>query len=284
MLPSWDGLDPEVQAAIIGALVTVITATLGAILILYQIGRQAQHALKQDKNNEAIKLKMQVYENVLSITREMMSAEVGLGSYISSFESDVRLCKFMHKSGYPWSAPKARSAALTSRYNALSRASNEVIGMIERWQIIDPRIMVFRTAINVAMHEIRLAYTEDYFHTALRLMPHEKAESRQGSLFPWSLPDDHSVENLSRATSNLRNAIFTLGGYMHDFQIEMQNILLGDLFRRSLPPRYPINPEVVVVRLENHLQLSAYFENDTAWGREKARTEARVRTELAGGQ
>ncbi len=71
-----------------------------------------------------------------------------------------------------------------------------------------------------------------------------------------------------------------LGCYIHDFQVEMQNLLLGELFKQKLPPREPIDPNLVVVQFERYKELAEYFERETAWGRGKARIEGEVRGEV----
>ena len=68
----------------------------------------------------------------------------------------------------------------------------------------------------------------------------------------------------------MQNVIF-------DFQVEMQNLSLGGLFEGKAKRREPIDPKYVVVRIDRHDELLRHFETQTAWGRDKAETEASVR-------
>jgi hypothetical protein len=48
----WNGLSSEVQAAMVGAAVTVLTATGGALLVVWQMGRQARDTLTANRETE----------------------------------------------------------------------------------------------------------------------------------------------------------------------------------------------------------------------------------------
>ena len=50
----------------------------------------------------------------------------------------------------------------------------------------------------------------------------------------------------------------------YDFQVEMQNILVGPRFSNVVPSRQPIDPRHAVISLENYSLLTRYFREDTA--------------------
>ena len=56
-------------------------------------------------------------------------------------------------------------------------------------------------------------------------------------------------------------------GYLHDFQVEMQRLLLRELFKHDVPIREPIGPSIIVLNLRNHRALTKHFMEETAWGR-----------------
>ena len=61
-----------------------------------------------------------------------------------------------------------------------------------------------------------------------------------------------------------------LNGYNEDFQIAMQNLLLGGLFNRKLSRRDPLGSKEPVVTPDQHAQLMNYFRSNTAWGQARA--------------
>jgi hypothetical protein len=265
-----------VKAAIVGALATVAAATLGAIAVVLQIGKQARAAIDQNRHNESMKLKLQVYQEIVAICRNASDAEVALSSYIRSFSLDIAVSKQMRQIGQKWMVPKARVRDLIDKSHAVSMNAIEIIMLTERWQIIDSRIELMRTAANVASHDIREAFAP-YLDLALRVMPQELPGHPQQNPLAWQPPDEAITERLEVLGETLLKALDSLGGYIHDFQIEMQNLLLGELFGQKVPTRKPIDPDAVVVQLDRHKELASHFEANTAWGREKARIEREVR-------
>ena len=57
----------------------------------------------------------------------------------------------------------------------------------------------------------------------------------------------------------------------------MQNILLSELFQRVLPAREPLDPNLKVVKLDKYAELDKFFNEQTEWGRNKARIQEEVR-------
>jgi hypothetical protein len=274
----WGGLSPDIQAAVIGALATVGTATLGAMAVVWQIGRQARHAIQQNQHNEGLKLKLRVYEEIVAICRDASDAEIELSSYVRAFATDIALFRQMTRGGLAWPVPKARIAVLNEKKYALSRKTTAIISFTERWQIIDPRMEIVRIATNAATHDIDMAFPP-YLDTASRIMPQEiPGHPKQGTLFPWHPPDDQTAQQLETVGKDFLDALMNLGSYIYDFQVEMQNLLLGELFKHKVPPRKPIDPDAIVVELERHKELAEYFDKKTAWGRYKAHIESEVRS------
>jgi hypothetical protein len=133
--PFWGGLTPEMQAALIGAIATVSTATLGAMAVIWQIGRQAHHAIQQNRHNEALKLKLQVYEQIVATCRAAEHAVTELWADVHGFQFDVSLYR---QNAPQWPVPKARAKILLDKRSNLDRMSAEVIFLTERWQITYP--------------------------------------------------------------------------------------------------------------------------------------------------
>lgn len=274
---AWSGLPKELQGAVIGAGATVVAAmfaaTFGAVAVFWQIGRQARSAIRQNQHNEALKLKLEVYKEIVPICRDAISADVGLSSYIQQFKIEVALFGQMTQAGLEWPVPKARLPILLEKKGATDRSLIEIISVTERWQIIDPRIEIFRIAINAAKHDVDAAF-QAYFKAAGPITPHEIST---GKLRPWNPPDEETGRQFAAAASGIFDALMTLGSYIYDFQIEMQNALVGELFKQKLPARKPIVSGAIVIQLDRHMELAIHFDKNTAWGQDKARVEGNIR-------
>ncbi len=264
--------------AIIGALATVVAGTVGALVVVWQIGEQAKQALRQNRDNEAVKLKLRVYEEVAGICRRAVHAEIELGSYARAFEMSVGLIETWQGRGLPWQVPRQRVPELQRLNREFDSALLDAISATERWQVIDPRIDLFRFALNAAMHDAREAYMA-YHRFAVRAMPMEiPDEQSQGRLFPWRLPNVREANDL---THTLSEALGTCGAYLGDMQTEMQNLLIGELFGHRIAAREPVDPRLVAVRLDRYDELKRHFETETAWGRRAQEVMSEVRSQFA---
>jgi hypothetical protein len=88
-----------------------------------------------------------------------------------------------------------------------------------------------------------------------------------------------------RGPSNRRRGLLAalddIQSYAEDFLVELQNILLGDLFGYSVSHRAPIDPNSRVVSLANFDELEGWFNNSTPWGRHCAKVVKETRQRLS---
>lgn len=270
---------PDIQAAIIGALATVVVGTVGALMVVVQIGEQARGALAQNRDNEAVKLKLRVYEEVAEICRRAVHAEVELSGFVRNFLSNVRLIQGWQSQGVPWRPPRERFQSYQDLVRAFDDATSDAVFAIERWMIIDPRVDLFRDAIGAAKHDI-MECSGKYVPIAIRAMPMPLPDDGSGQerLFPWTLPN---VERLTEASEPYVEALGECGAYLGDLQVAMQNLLLGDLFNNRLEAREPLDPRLIAVRLDRYDELKPHFRMNTAWGLRAEQTIFEVKEALA---
>lgn len=273
----WSRLQPNVQAALIGAGATVTAATIGALVVARQIRKQAANAIRQNSHNEALKLKLKVYEEIIEVVQRCQDASSSLSSFVRVFSVGVQLARNACARAQRIVVPDGRAPVFLDLQKSFAQSAVMMVFLTERWQIIDPRIEVFRTAFNSALHDVRSAYTK-YVKIAVELMPVVRPDGQ--SIFPWSPPDDLQFAALDQAGKSLIEAVDKLASFAYDFQGEMQNLLVGELFGKQVPPRASIDPSYPVIRLEHHAKLEAYFLTDTAWGRSKTKVEEEVRKGL----
>lgn len=272
-------LRPDILASLIGALATIAAGTLGVLVVVWQIGEQARIAISQNRDNEAVKLKLRVYEEVAEICKRASDAEIMLASFIRGFANNVRMIQTWQAQGVPWSTPRERFAKFQELSSDFANALNDAIFVTERWQVIDPRFDLFRYALNAAMHDVR-ELEKPYVPFIVQAMPMETPPDIAGQtkLFPWRIPD---VERLSALTESLSDALGTCGAYIGDMQVEMQNQLIGDLFGHRVSPREPLDPRLIAIRLDRYEALKTYFETKSAWGMNAQRVMSEVKANLA---
>lgn len=266
-------LDAQLQAALVGAGATFGAAVIGFGAIVWQLGRQARSAIAQQRDNEATRLKLELYKDIIQIAERVSNSALGLVAYARSLVLAIENAKSFASHGQPYSVPTQRMLELSRLQSAAHLAGVEIISTVERWRIVDTRMSVFQTAINVALHELMEANL-DFFSSALPIAPIEGPVA--GQVFPWSIPSDEKIQAAKVAFDKLEDASGLLGVFVSDFRDAMQIRLLTGLFEGKLVPRRPMDPRYVVVTLEKHEELTRYFETETAWGRSMAAAERRA--------
>lgn len=271
----WE--QPQVQAAIISAVATMVTAGVGIGVLAWQLRRQLANTSAANLHAERMRIKKAIYDEIVRTVGRASRAEVNLSSYVRGLCSDVVLHRDMTAKGLPGLVPKARPSELIELKWKASSRSTDIIRIVERWQIIDPGMRLFQTAINVATHDIDAAWLS-YFQTAIGSIPAEDPRTKQ--LLPYRPPDDQRIAQLRLETDKVLTALNHLGSYIADFQAEMQKSLLGEIFGNDVAVRTPLDPDYIVLDLRKSKELIAHLETKTAWGRNKAEVEARVREQL----
>lgn len=247
----WNALPLDKKAsAVFQPLGTLMIWVLGAFLLLWQIRRQFRNAIKQNLENEKQKLKLQVYETFVPLCTNASNTQSALASFLRSFSMDLSSAQITHHHSKVFIVPSATSSDLLNLRREMMKAAIELLNFIERWAIIDLRMNIFKTAINAALEDISTTLTP-YFQLAARAMPFEKDS--------WTPPDESFTKALEPLADNATNALITFGSYLFDFQAEMQNLLLGELFSHRVPPRSPVDPKHIVVTLDRHDELAALF-------------------------
>lgn len=267
------------SGSIRAALISSCGTALVAVLAFWQIGRQAQYAIKQNQHNEAQKLKVELYKDIVPVCDAAFRKEAELKNYIYLFEQHCRNYKIQRAAGYRAQVPEARVKNLIELRSDVVNAAIEFIKIVERWQIMDPRLDVFKWAMNSAIEDVDNAFNP-YFEASVRVFPIPTESGAGGATLPWDPPTDGDMEIFQGLGKKLTDALNVLGTFVFDFQVEAQNLLLGDLFGYGVPRRSPIDPTATVIRLDQYESLMKHINENTAWGKKKSRLEENVRKAL----
>lgn len=271
-------LDPTIQGALIGSAGTLLTALLAFFGIAWQLKAQRTQSNEAIAENERRKLKATMYEDAVSVARELIDASISLSTSVRSTVLQVRHVATLAGNGQQFVAPRTRIQDILSKSDEVQKAAVRFIFLIEERRFIDPRLLVFRSAMNSAAHDVRLPMTTELF---VKLVDSVQHELPNGEYAPYKVPTVEEAELLREESEKLFAALRDIECYAEDFLVEMQNLLLGDLFGNSVDHREPIDPNSKVISVANYKQLEDWFNNSTPWGRECNRVEAETRERLA---
>ena len=270
ILAQWPTLPDTVKGAVIGGTFTLVSAAAGFGVIVYQLQEQGKNTRNANTETEKLKLKKEIYEDIVEALRDASDAQVELGIFSRFAVNELNNYRAAEANGLQPIIPKSRALKFLEKNADMANKVIRLITFVEKWLIIDPRLDVFRVAINVALYDANATF-HGLFPVILRALPIEMP----GAIVPtWRAPTDGALSQINNLFEHLDHALGNLGGYIDDFEREMQNLLLVDLFQHKVPMRVPRDPKVMVIELSKHIELTAYFENETAWGMSKRQAEA----------
>jgi len=268
-------LQPPVLAALIGAAATCLASVIGFTAVFIQIGRQGRNAIIANQFNEALKRKVEIYELTLGTTRKAQEATTALSSYLRMFGSQVDICRDMKELGLDWRAPTARYP----EYNRLNLEASEavisVIGVIEAWHIIEPKLDVFRLAFGLGLDGLSQVSKNDS-SSLIPAMPVQDRESQ------WEIPSGALRVNVENQIEKQVYQVSRLAAWIADFQTEMQILLLSELFPNRVERRDPPDQEQFCIRLDRYDELIARI-NASDYGRRMIELEAEAWNRFAPG-
>ncbi|TBZ89999.1 hypothetical protein E0H53_09510 [Rhizobium leguminosarum bv. viciae] len=237
---------PPVQAAVITATATCLSALIGFTAVFIQIGRQGRNAIKANTKNEELKRKVEIYERMLEATRTAAVAALDVTGYLGRFRSSLDLRDVFPQWG-KMHPPAERYVEYQGLYNEASTGFIGVITVIESWHIIEPKLDVFSLAISAGLDELRK--TDRAPNLIMKAMPFPGHESS------WAMPDAVERKALEELIDQKTFEINRLSAWVADFQVEMQVLLLGDLFLKPIVRRNPPDPKQFCISLDRYEEV-----------------------------
>ena len=189
-----------------------------------------------------------------------------------------------------WATPVHGPVAEIEQFQQLVQASYSLNGsladlliVIERWEIAEPRLFLFRAAMNSAAHNLSTtaqqltAIAINVGHSRINAAREMQPGGELQELPPF---DGTQVDALEFGVAQLLRAGSEAGGYVHDTRIELQNLLLADIFKHKVLTRKPLDPSIIPLTLERAVELEDYFVNWSPWAIHTAEVKARVQADI----
>jgi len=256
-------MDSSIIAALIGAGITLLAVGVTAAATVFQITKQARTGLK-----------VELYREILAAIDKQGDAERELSTKLRVLNSLIGV--WLRPNQFPGVRPLPNTtwAELNDLFYKCQSDGADLMIFIEKWQIVDPRLDIFRMAFGVAIRDVRETWTP-----ISRLVGAVVAPVAGAPLPPD--PSKETLKSLQTASDALIDAASKLSAWAIDFQLEVQALLLSDLFPNSLTHRVPLDPEYFVVSLNRADALKDYFENRTPWGLEMQAINERTKQLVA---
>lgn len=270
----WHHLDVGIKAALISAVSTLMAAFFGFGAVIIQIRAQGSQARRTIVDTEKRKLKAAIYEDALLVCRAMSDVAIELSTALRIMDVQLRMVDSAVRTGTRYVLPSTRWPFLAAKYERFTDATIKVVFLIENRRIIDPRLLIFRTALSTVLHDTRQLMFSGLYRHLLQALP---VDGPEGGVLPYPPPKLAEINTIKILSDKMLDALGDGTAYSEDLMVELQNLLLGDLFGHKLLPRNPLDPTKKVVTLEQADELEKWFVSSTPWGEMKTATEKEVR-------
>lgn len=192
-----------------------------------------------------MKLKKEVYEEAAELTQSAMNAvEMLRVTMPSILQAGMERPEFHPRALRQWQYETAESALRDARTEVY-----QLMAFIDRRAIMHPGLYIFR-----------LAFKREFFHVEMHHNGYWHLLSRD-----WAAEifDERARGVLLGDVGSFHAHTWHLLNYIRDFTIEMQNLLLGELFDRTVDHR--TENRDFVIRLADHAHLRPRFEETQEW-------------------
>ncbi len=252
MAAFWSSLNPTLQSTLLTNVTTVAIAVAGAIVVLLRIGHEAKNVINQNKQNEAQKLKLRVYEEVATKYEQSSDSIVSLLDFIRTLLLELEAYSKSENKTDDYRRINSRTVEMIKTKTLESSATTAMYGALEKWEIIDPRFHVFKVAFSAISHEIGEAYGELYFKVYTRMPVEFSSNASNNVLMPPKPLSPAELTEITEIGERLVAALNNFLAYVFDLRVEMQNLLLGDLFApHKARTRIPKDKSLIVISLES---------------------------------
>ncbi|PKG59209.1 hypothetical protein [Shewanella sp. GutDb-MelDb] len=253
-------------------LFTILGFIVAALIVIFQLNKQHKSSMEVQNKNKVEELKLQIYHDFDEKLNNLSDASIKAGNYLNQLPENLAL---YHKQVYNNEVPidiKQRPDEFLLVLNYLLSKILQVILLIEKYEVVEPRLKIFQSAFNSVHHNL-MEFYKDLFLALIAVLPKNvKPEDIDkfgcSVISPLAISSDDFVI-LKQLCSKFSNAVSEVGEYQYDLRVESQNLFLGDLFGNTVPSREPIDPKCKVVKITEpeYTRVKNYFDHDSAWGK-----------------
>ncbi|MBA3004445.1 MAG: hypothetical protein FP813_11455 [Desulfurivibrio sp.] len=266
----------------LGDILTFVGIVAGGLIILYQINKQHKGELKVQKENHRDKLRLEIYQEFSSVLDVANNTNSDVGMSVFMMPVHLKIYRDQIASGLNPLPVNSRAQNFLQLHQAASDSCIKLIRLFEKYEIISPELDIFKTAVNVALHDMREVFNK--LHSCmLPILPLDildpQGNTQIGNVIT---PTEQQIGQLEELVNIYKSASDDMCGYLFDLNVELQNIFLKKLFNNKVKKREPLDSSVkVITTVPSEVeQLKKYFEDETPWGEMKKKTEEDVLNNL----
>lgn len=265
-----------------GHLITVLATVLGALMIVWQIGRQRRNEIEAQRENHKLGLRLHVYQEFSSKLLHASDTVGSAGMYAFCIAQHMKL--IVHGNIDSQAQPVSdRAKTFLDLDSIAQREVADVVLLLEKYLIVHPDLDVFRMALSSAAHDLRAAFPS-LFEFMVHRFPMDSVADTGSQIINVHRLSHEECEGAEGLAMSYYDRASDAQCFLSDIQTELQQLFLGPLFPNKPPRRVPADPSKRVLSLEPSAvrSLRQYFLKNTDWGRAAVATSMEVHKKFHG--
>ncbi len=255
------------QGALLSSGTTVLAALIGFGSVLHQIRSQARISRDLERENHRTSLKLEVYQEISACVG---AASDKVSSFIAVAENLKLRLKLAQFAPLFHENDRDNLRRVMDTAAAIGIAQSELMICLEKWVCIDGRLRLFHAAAGAATYDFRKAF-DGFLASAFVYVGPNQADA-QGPI--WTSELAAQAAHLHDLLEVACNRVYDISSYLHDTQVELQTLLVANLFEGKVERRVPLDPASRVLKLETAESQTKWFREQSEWGLECKRQEA----------
>lgn len=225
---------------ILEQLVKVTSVVFGALIIVWQIGKQFKNSLKLQREAKIDELRLELYKEIGTIienaSQALTKAMIGFAYSIpNSFRSRQSLIETFKEFGFIVTPDpiKMRGEDISKLHFDAEDKAQQVFDVMEKYEIVFLELYnELRSKLFNASRELADSHTK-YFNQILPYLPvdvpKEKQEELKATTLNKKLPSEESLKEIDALGNVYLKKAMDLQCILFDLRVEAQNMLLSHM-------------------------------------------------------
>lgn len=240
-----------------------------------------KHALKRQAKDYQHQFQIRTYEQILDPINEALDESGTYMALLNGFSSQISLNHTAQQKDYSPTDLKRRPEDYIQKHHEYLKSLGLLMKSLESILIIEPKLKIFITALSSIHWDISECRTQisqaTYSYLTKDLITIDGTEIKVPPE-PITLEEKDSIQKI---IGDMNEIMIDGTCYIMDLKIELQNILLGEVYHgKKLPHREPVDPKKIVISIENYDALKRNFKENHAIGQEQERLERTIKEQI----
>ena len=244
MTASWFSLPPQ----FIQPIINILTAILSISFAFWQFRKTQRHNLTLHQEKVRDEYRRTIHSEIESAISSCREKTAKFSSSLHSILMSLTACRPIIEAGLPLQNTKIISyQSLNKKMWSFHASVLDVMAVIEKYQIVEPRLYLFNLALGLRLDDLRSVFNI-VMNDMRYVLPNE---SDKKNPVPFQMPSVEFENHIQVNMDCCHDMIADIQCYVGDLRTEIQNLFLGTLFEKTLQIRKPLDVQFKVLTTQS---------------------------------